>query len=192
MTRDLLFQDEVRQVVSEAYRSIPSGGGLATAHRFYTPSELAEVPPEACEWSLGVGNPVRRARLRPGEVVLDVGCGGGIDSVLAARRVGPLGTVIAVDVLDEMCRRTTDAAHAAGVGSLVQCRQGLMEELPVEDGSVDVVISNGALNLSPRKARAFAELARVLRPGGRLCVADLTVDSQLPPEVLTSDAAWAG
>ena len=192
MTRDLLFQDEVRQVVSEAYRSIPGGGGLLTARRFYSEEELREVPPQARRWSLGVGNPVRHADLQPGDVVLDVGCGGGIDSLLAAKRVGPAGKVIAVDVLDEMCARTADAAAAAGLADRVECRQGLMEELPVEGASIDVVISNGALNLSPRKARAFAELSRVLRPGGRLCVADLTVDSQLPPEVLTSDAAWAG
>ena len=191
-TRDLMFQDDIREVVRSAYRSIPSGAGRAMAERLYAPGELAGMPELAVTWALGVGDPVRHARLSPGEVVLDLGCGGGIDSILAARRVGPTGRVIGLDLLAEMCERARHAAEEAGVGAWCEFLEGEMEALPLPDGSVDVVISNGALNLSPRKSRALAEVARVLAPGGRLCLADLSVEQDLPPEVLASGAAWAG
>jgi ubiquinone/menaquinone biosynthesis C-methylase UbiE len=102
--------------------------------------------------------------------------------------------VIGLDLLDEMCARTRGTADAAEVGDRVELRRGEMEAIPLEDASVDVVVSNGVINLSPRKSRALAEIFRVLRPGGRFCVADLTVGEEhdLPPEVLTSEAAWAG
>lgn len=194
MARDLLFQDEVREMVGRAYSTIVGGGGEMAVQRLYSDDELAEVPPTAVEWALGVGNPVRHADLSPGEVVLDIGCGSGIDTVLAARRVGPAGRVIGLDLLDEMCARTRAVADAAEVGDRVELRRGEMEAIPLEDASVDVVVSNGVINLSPRKSRALAEIFRVLRPGGRFCVADLTVGEEhdLPPEVLTSEAAWAG
>lgn len=194
MARDLLFQDEVRGMVGRAYSTIVGGGGERAVQRLYSDDELAEVPPAAVEWALGVGNPVRHADLSPGEVVLDIGCGSGIDTVLAARRVGPSGRVIGLDLLDEMCARTRAVADAAEVGDSVELRRGEMEAIPLEDASVDVVVSNGVINLSPRKSRALAEIFRVLRPGGRFCVADLTVSEEhdLPPEVLTSEAAWAG
>jgi SAM-dependent methyltransferase len=192
MAKDLLFQDEVRDVVRRAYSAIPGGGGEAVARRFYDGDELAELPDEAVTWALGVGNPVRPAGLAPGEVVLDVGCGVGIDTILAARRVGPTGRVIGLDMLDEMCWRARASANAAGVAGCTEFKHGEMEAIPLPDESVDVVISNGVLNLSPRKARALAEVRRVLRPDGRLCVADLTVEDDLPPEILTSESAWAG
>jgi arsenite methyltransferase len=192
VSRDLLHQDDIRGVVRQAYATLSAGAGETVARRLYAEEELAAVPDEALTWALGVGNPVRHARLHAGEVVLDLGCGGGIDTVLAARRVGPGGRAIGLDLLEEMCERARAAAHAAGVGAWSEFRQGQMEDIPLPDDSVDVVVSNGVLNLSARKARALAEIHRVLRPGGRLCVADLTVDDELPPEVLTSDAAWAG
>ncbi len=192
MTRDLMFQNQVRDVVRQAYAAIGSGAGESVTRRLYSEEELADVPSEAVAWALGVGNPVRHAELVPDEVVLDVGCGGGIDTVLAARRVGPGGRVIGLDLLEEMGGRTTTAARAAGVEGWVEVRSGEMEAIPLPDESVDVVVSNGVINLSARKSRALAEIHRVLRGGGRLCVADLTVDDELPPEVLTSDAAWAG
>ena len=192
MSSDLMFQEEIRDVVRTAYREIPTGAGRAMAERLYTNSELAAVPEPAICWALGVGNPVRLAGLRAGEVVLDLGCGGGIDAVLAAKRVGPSGRVIGLDLLPEMCDRARQAAQLAGVEGWCDFLDGEMEDLPLAAESVDVVISNGALNLSPRKSRALAEVARVLVPGGRLCVADLAVEEDLPPEVLATDASWAG
>lgn len=192
MSKDLMFQDEIRDNVRSAYSAIPSGAGRAMASRLYSDEELAGVPDAAIDWSLGVGNPVRHAELEPGDVVVDLGCGGGIDTVLAAHRVGPGGRVIGVDTLDEMCDRTRAAVEAAGVGDWCEVRPGEMEDLPLDDSEVDVVISNGVVNLSPRKSRALAEAVRVLGPGGRFCVSDLTVDDDLPPEVLSSGAAWAG
>jgi arsenite methyltransferase len=192
VSRDLMFQDQIREVVRQAYAAIGSGAGEAVAKRLYSDEELAGLPADAVQWALGVGNPVRHAGLAPGEVVLDVGCGGGIDTVLAARRVGPAGRAIGLDLLEEMCERARASAEAAGVAGWTELRSGEMEAIPLPDQSVDVVISNGVINLSARKSRALAEIHRVLRPGGRLCVADLTVEDDLPPEVLTSDAAWAG
>jgi arsenite methyltransferase len=192
VTRDLLFQDRIRDVVRRAYGSIPRGAGRAVATRFYTEEQLTLVPDPAIEWALGVGNPLLDAELRPGETVLDVGCGGGIDTILAARSVGPSGRAIGLDLLPEMCERARSAAVLAGTATWCEFLPSEMESVPLPDASVDVVISNGAINLSPRKSRVLAELARVLRPGGRLCVADLVVNEQLPPEVLGSDASWAG
>ncbi len=191
MTKDLLHTDEIKAVVRDAYRSV-AGEATAVACRFYSEGELARVPASATDAALGVANHLRHARLEPGQVVLDVGCGAGIDSILAAHRVGPTGRVLALDFLPEMLERTAAAAREAGLEN-VETVEGEMEAIPLADASVDVVISNGVLNLSPRKARALAELRRVLRPGGELCVADLTVDERdLPPEVLTHPAAWAG
>ena len=189
---DLLFQAEIREAVRTAYRGIPAGAGTVLVERLYPREVVDELPATAVTWALGVGDPVAAAELVPGENVLDLGCGGGIDTVLAARSVGPEGRVVAVDLLPEMCERTRAAIAAAGMTARCEVEVGEMEDLPVADEAVDVVISNGVLNLSPRKSRALAEVARVLRPGGRLCVADLVVETDLPPEVLGSPAAWAG
>ncbi len=189
---DLLFQAEIKDAVRNAYAAIPSGGGDPVARRLYSDEELEGIPHGAVEWALGVGNPVRHAGLQHGETVLDVGSGGGIDTIMAARRVGPTGHAIGLDMLDEMRERASANAAEAGVAQWTQFVPGEMEAIPLGDGSVDVVISNGVLNLSARKSRALAEIHRVLRPGGRLCVADLVVDDDLPPEILTSDSAWAG
>jgi ubiquinone/menaquinone biosynthesis C-methylase UbiE len=124
--------------------------------------------------------------------VLDVGSGGGIDTILAARAVGPSGRAIGIDLLEDMCERARAHAEEAAVAAWTEFLQGEMEAIPLPDETVDVVISNGVINLSARKSRALAEIHRVLRPGGRVCVADLLVDDDLPPEVLTSDSAWAG
>jgi ubiquinone/menaquinone biosynthesis C-methylase UbiE len=187
-----MFQDEIRQAVMQAYSAISAGGGEQVAGRFYSVKELAEVPAGAVEWSLSVGNPVRYALLRPGERVLDVGSGGGIDTILAARRVGPDGSSIGLDILEEMCERGRRHAVEAGVEGWTEFVQGEMEDIPLPDASVDVVISNGVLNLSARKSRALAEIFRVLGPGGRICISDLTVEGELPPEVANDQSAWAG
>jgi SAM-dependent methyltransferase len=192
MAEDLLYQEEIRDAVRQAYTAIPVGGGEPVTRRSYSDDELAELPAGAITWALGVGNPVRHAGLRPGETVLDIGSGGGIDTILAARRVGPDGRVIGLDMLDEMCARGRRHAEEAGVDRWTEFRRGEMEAIPLPDGSIDVVVSNGVINLSARKSRTLAELLRVLRPSGRMCVADLTVDEDLPPAVLGSTAAWAG
>lgn len=188
MSRDLLHMDEVKAFVREAYRSAGATGG-AVAERLYEPAVLAEVPRIAVDNALGVADHLRYADIEPGEVVLDLGCGAGIDTILAARRAG---RVIALDFLPEMLELTEQAAAQAGLAN-VETLEGELEAIPLPDESVDHVICNGVLNLSPRKSRALAECARVLRPGGKLTVGDLTVgEEDLPPEILTHPATWAG
>jgi SAM-dependent methyltransferase len=182
--------DQAREIIRETYGQV-SPHGPAVAETFYAPQELAGLPREAVEFALGVANPGRHANFRPGENVLDLGCGAGIDTLLAARAVGRSGSVIGVDMTPEMVARARKNAAAAGVDN-VEIRQGLIEELPLSDESVDVVISNGVLNLSTRKSRVLAEALRVLRPGGRVAITDLALTDALPEEVLRSPAALAG
>lgn len=191
MTRDLIGMHEVKQLVRDAYREVPPTTA-AVAHKLYTEDELRGVPAAAVNRSLGVANHLRFADIMLGDTILDIGCGGGIDTVIAARRTGPSGEVVALDFLPEMLQRTTEVAAQAGLQN-VSPLEGEMEAIPLPDASVDLVVSNGVINLSARKARVMAECARVLRPGGRFCVSDLTVEQdQLPPEILTQPAAWAG
>lgn len=191
MTRDLLRQDETRQLVREAYRVAGATDGRVAA-KLYEPEELARVPLIAREHALGVTNHLRFAEVASGETVLDLGCGAGVDAVLAAFRVGPTGRVLALDFLPEMLERTQAASAEAGLEN-IETLEAEMESIPLPDDSVDVVISNGTLNLSPRKRRVLAECVRVLAPGGRVCLGDLTVqEEQLPPEILTHPATWAG
>ena len=124
MTEDLMYQNEIRQAVRKAYAEIPTGGGELVTRRSYTDVELGLLPPGAVNWALGVGNPVRHAALQPGETVLDVGSGGGIDSILAARRVGPTGRVIGLDLLEEMCARGRAGA------SRTRVRRSSVDRLP--------------------------------------------------------------
>jgi arsenite methyltransferase len=183
-------EDEARSIIRETYGQVESAGS-AVAEAFYSPDELRALPREAVELALGVGHPVRHAALRPGEVVLDLGCGAGIDTLLAARQVGPAGRAIGLDMTPEMLGRARRNATAAGLEN-VEIHEGLMEALPLRDASVDVVISNGVLNLSTRKSRVLAEALRVLRPGGRIAIVDLVLDAALPADVLKSPAALAG
>jgi SAM-dependent methyltransferase len=182
---------EIKQLVRQAYRQVPPTTA-AVAHKLYSADELSGVPASAVNRALGVANHLRFADIRPGETILDIGCGGGIDTILAAHRTGSAGRVVALDFLPEMLDRTTAAAREAGLHN-VQPLDGEMEAIPLPDAGIDLIISNGVVNLSPRKARVLAECARVLRPGGRLCIADLTVEQDdLPVEVATQPAAWAG
>lgn len=192
MTTDLLHAEERKSIVREAYQAVGSTHG-AVACKLYGDDELARVPASARDMALGVANHMAFADIRPGDVVLDIGCGGGIDTVLAGLAVGPAGKVYALDFLPEMLERTARAASEAGLAGIVETVEGEMEAIPLPDDSVDVIVSNGVINLSTRKARVFAECARALRPGGRFCVSDITiVEEQLPPEVLVHPAAWAG
>jgi SAM-dependent methyltransferase len=191
MSRDLMHTDELKAIVREVYAAIDSTTE-AVAYKLYSPEELAQVPRSASERALGVGNHLRFAEIEEGETILDLGCGAGIDSVLAARRTCPTGQVIALDFLPEMLERTAAAAAEAGLAN-IETLEAEMEAIPLADASVDHVISNGVLNLSVRKRRVLAECARVLRPHGRLSVSDLTVgDEELPPEILLHPATWAG
>jgi arsenite methyltransferase len=156
----------------------------------YTPAELA-VLPEGANLGLGCGNPIALASLRPGETVLDLGSGGGIDCFLAARKVGPQGRVIGVDMTPEMVRLARENVAKSGLKN-VEIRQGEIESLPVDDGTVDAIISNCVINLSPDKERVFREAYRVLRPGGRMMVSDIVLDGELPARVRDSVAAYTG
>jgi len=162
--------------------------GHASTMVGYTPEELAAVPEDA-NLGLGCGNPTALARLKPGETVLDLGSGGGIDCFLAARKVGPSGRVIGVDMTPEMIDRARENARKNGAAN-VEFRLGEIENLPVADGSVDVIISNCVINLSTDKPRVFREAFRVLRPGGRLMVSDLTLKKPLPEKIRTSVEAY--
>ncbi|MGH7264238.1 MAG: methyltransferase domain-containing protein [Candidatus Rokuibacteriota bacterium] len=182
--------DQARSIILDTYGQARSES-TAVAEALYSPEELAALPRGAVELALGVGHPVRFAGLQVGDVVLDLGCGAGIDTLLAARAVGPTGQVIGLDMTPAMVDRARKHASLTGAAH-VEIREGQMEEIPLPDASVDVIVSNGVLNLSTRKSRAIAEMTRVLRSGGRIAIADLVLTERLPEDVLKSPAALAG
>lgn len=190
VSTDLLAQDAVRASVRERYQGV-IGQETEIARELYSAEELALAPKDAIASALGVGDPIRRAELQSGETVMDLGCGGGIDTLIAARLVGPHGRAIGLDTLPEMLERAAANARAGGIQNVTWVR-GELEAIPLADSSVDVAISNGVFNLSPRKSRALQEAFRVLRSGGRISVADIVLDEELPPEVMTDPDAWAG
>lgn len=156
----------------------------------YSADQLAQVPTEA-NLGLGCGAPLTFLALQEGETVLDLGAGAGIDALLAARQVGPQGHVIGVDMTPAMLERARENAARAGASN-VEFREGRLEALPVEDGAMCAVTSNCVINLVPDKARVFAEVARVLRPGGRLVVSDIVLDGPLPEAVVSDVFAYVG
>jgi arsenite methyltransferase len=156
----------------------------------YDPDDLGRLPADAVQNSFGCGNPLAFAAVRPGEVVLDIGSGAGIDCFIAAAKVGPAGRVIGLDMTPEMIDRARQNAREAGVTN-VEFRFGEAEKMPVEDSSVDWVISNCVINLSPDKPAVFGEIARILRPGGRISISDI-VAHDLPEAVRQSRDAWTG
>ncbi len=164
--------------------------GRLAAEMFGYPAEWLDLAPEGAVKSFaGVGNPLERAALQPGETVLDLGSGAGLDAILAARLVGPGGNVIGVDLNPAMCIKAQ--AHAAETGRTLECRQGRMEDVPLDDSSVDVVISNGVINLSFRKRQVIRELFRVLKPGGRLSITDIVSAKQLSQSIVNDPKLWA-
>jgi arsenite methyltransferase len=167
------------------------GPAYAAATLGYAPGELAALPADVTSAFAGIGNPHAIGRLEDGEAVLDVGCGAGTDLLLAARRVGPRGSAIGVDMTETLRARAAAGAGACGLTN-VDVRGGDATRLPVETGSIDVVISNGVLNLVPEKTRAIAEIARVLRPGGRVQIADIVIGEELPESAVRDVDLWTG
>lgn len=186
--------EEIRSAVEKRYAEIATSGSSCCGDQplvqiGYTKTELEALPEEAL-MGLGCGNPVRLAELREGETVVDLGSGGGIDVFLAARQVGPAGRVIGVDMTPEMLARARTNAERLGIGN-VEFRQGLIEALPVEGSSVDVILSNCVINLAPDKSAVFKEAFRVLKPGGRLVVSDMVAKEELSREIRENPQLWA-
>jgi arsenite methyltransferase len=198
------IKDIVREKYGEAARRATSGGsaccGGASAiagakdpitSNLYEASQTLGLPAAAVQASLGCGNPTALAELHEGETVLDLGSGGGIDVLLSSRRVGPAGKVYGLDMTDEMLALARENQRVAGVTN-VEFLRGELENVPLPDGSVDVIISNCVVNLSADKDRALAEAFRVLRPGGRFAVSDVVVRGAVPAEVRKSVELWIG
>lgn len=191
------LRNEIRSIYARV-ASAPEGEfhfhrGAQYAETFlrYDRRALARVPGFAVESFAGVGNPLRVDRISPGCTVVDIGCGAGTDLLLAADAVGPHGRAIGVDLTESMISKAEAAAAEAGLSN-VELRRGDALELPVESASADVVISNGVLNLAPDKRRAFSEVLRVLRPGGRFLYADIVVAAELPESMRRDIDLWSG
>jgi arsenite methyltransferase len=205
-------QQEIRNKVREHYGGLASNFSLTTQAsccgstpeldccgpsdadsfiQLYEDPAIANLPEDVTGLSLGCGDPVTLAALEPGQTVLDLGSGGGIDCFLAARQVGPAGTVIGVDMTPAMLERARANKEKMGAEN-VEFRLGEIEHLPVPDATVDVIISNCVINLSPDKPQVFREAYRVLKPGGKLSVSDIVTDGPLPKMIKNSLSAWAG
>jgi SAM-dependent methyltransferase len=185
--------DQVREkYAAAASGSLDAADGVrAVAEAFgYTPDELASIPADA-NLGLSCGNPTAFAKLRPGETVVDLGCGGGLDVLLAAAKVGPAGKAIGIDMTPEMIDRARRNAARQGAAN-VEFNLATIDKLPLADGSVDCLISNCVVNLAPDKAAVFGEMFRVLKPGGRVAVSDIALKKTLPDELAHSVAAYVG
>lgn len=193
-------RDVLRKAIKDEYKEVAKNPDKG--FHFHTGRTLTKIVGYKDEWFEGVsesaiesfagtGNPFAMGELKEGEHVVDVGSGGGIDSLVAAGMVGPKGKVIGIDMTPEMLEKARKAATESGVAN-VEFHEAYMEQLPIPDGWADVVISNGVLNLTPDKQKVLAEMYRVLRPGGRLQIADIMVDREVPQEAKRKIDLWTG
>jgi len=195
MTTHTPIHDAVREHYAERIKSNASCCGpdncCSTDSNLYPVDLLATLPEGESAVSYGCGDPITLASLIPGQTVLDLGSGAGLDCFFAAKKVGETGHVIGIDMTPEMIERATESAKRLNISN-VDFRQGYIEDLPVDSNTVDVIISNCVINLSPDKSKVFAETFRVLKAGGKLAVSDIVTDGPLPDAVKQSLSAWAG
>ncbi len=200
---DANIQEVVKQKYGEAAKRAASGGAACCGggaelsgcdpitKDLYDDAEKAALPEKALAASLGCGNPAALAQLKPGEIVLDLGSGGGIDVILSAKRVGPTGKAYGLDMTDEMLALARENQKKAGIDN-VEFLKGAIENIPLPDNSVDVIISNCVINLSGEKNRVLEEAFRVLKPGGRFAVSDVVVRGDVPADIRKSMELWVG
>lgn len=195
MTTNTSIHEAVREHYAERIKNNASCCGdsdcCGTDSKLYSTDLLATLPEGESAVSYGCGDPITLASLEPGQIVLDLGSGAGLDCFFAAKKVGETGYVFGIDMTPEMIERARSSAERLNIQN-VEFRQGYLEDLPVADNTVDVIISNCVINLAPDKSRVFAEAFRVLKPGGKFAVSDIVTDGPLPQSMKQSLSAWAG